>query len=168
MNLGVRVLPDTVCFSGIAMEEIPSDTGGVHQGYFSNVYFTNVWYHTTELGAGDWKNIQPDNSWGVDQASMGEELPRERANGEMTFDISEGAWSNGTLVWDIRWGWAERNPSAGTPPAKSMSTPHDQTFTFDANGTLTVLKFQHSVSRGTNNVIRLYDNNVQGSHVTQE
>ena len=167
MNIEVYVMPETVCFSGIAMEEILSTTG-IHQDYFSNVCFQGVWYHTTDMGAGMWKNIGMDNSWGTDRAWMGAELPRELPNGEMTLNMSEGAWSDGTLVWDITWGWAERNTPKGYPPAKSMSTPYNQTFTFTEDGTLTVLKFTNTVSRGTNNLIRLNGQTVHGSPLTQE
>ena len=37
-----------------------------------------------------------------------------------------------------------------------------------ADGTLTVSKFMHAVSRGTNNVIRLNGHEVLGSPLTQE
>lgn len=167
MDIEVLIMPETVCFSGIAMEEIPS-LDGQHMEYFSNIYFTNIWYHTTDMGAGKWKNIWPDNSWGNDHAWLGEEMPRELANGQMTLDMSEGAWSDGTLVWNITWGWAETNRSTGDPPVKAITTPYNQAFALDAYGTLTVMKFQHAVSRGTNNVIRLDGNVVQGTIVTQE
>ena len=161
MDLEVYVQPETVSFCGIAMEEIPSTTG-IHLGYFSSLYFSDVWYHTTDRGAGDWHNIGWDNSWGTDHAWLGEELPRELPNGEMTFDMSQGSWSEGTLVWNITWGWADHGAESGTLPVKSISLPYNQTFSFDGYGTLTVLKFRHSVSRGTNNVIRLNGDVAQG------
>ena len=132
------------------------------------MYFQDLWYHTTDMGAGTWRNIGWDNSWGTDRAWMGGELPLELPNGEMTLDMSEGAWSDGTLVWDITWGWAEMNTPKGAPPAKSMSISYNQTFTFAEDGTLTVLKFTNTVSRGTNNLIRLNGQEVQGIPLTQE
>ena len=153
MRLQLHVLPDTVSFGGIAMEEVPS-MEGTHQDYFSNVFFQNVWYQTTDMGAGKWKNVWPDNLNGEDDACMGEELPHELANGGMTYDLSEGSWSSGLLVWNITWGWADQGAENGiTAPVKSMSTPYNQTFTFTEEGTLMVSKFQHAVSRGTNNVV---------------
>jgi hypothetical protein len=167
MNLEVYVQPDTVSFSGIAMEEIPSTTG-IHEGYFSNTYFESEWYHTEARGAGNWVNIKDGNLWDTDHAWFAPELPRELPNGVMTFDLSYGTWTNGTMVWNISWGWNEKNTPKGDPPVKSITTPYNQTFTFTEDGTLTVSKFQHSVSRGTNGVIRLNGNTVQGVIVTQE
>ena len=129
---------------------------GTHQDYFSNVFFQNVWYHTTDMGAGNWTNVKPGNLYGKDDVCMGDELPHELANGGMTYDLSEGSWSSGLLVWDITWGWADQGAENGiTAPVKLISTPYNQTFTFTEEGMLTVSKFQHAVSRGTNNVIRL-------------
>ena len=154
MNLQIYVLPETVSFSGIAMEEIPSSSG-THQGYFSNIYFANVWYHTVAMGAGRWTNVHPDNFCGEDRAWMGDELPREMPNGAMTFDMSEGAWHAGEMVWDISWGWADVNKEVGDLPTKAMSFSCNQTFAIDEKGTLTVSKLQKMVSRGTNNVIQI-------------
>ena len=167
MNLQVYVLPDTVAFSGIAMEEIPSSSG-THQGYFSNLYFTNVWYHTVAMGAGRWTNIKPDNYWETDRAWMGDELPHEMPSGHMTYDMSDGSWSDGSLVWDITWGWAERDSTLGDIPVSSIPTKYNQSFAIDREGTLAVSKFQNAVSRGTNNVIRLNGDVVQGIPLTEE
>ena len=166
MDLEIYVLPETVAFDGIAMEEIPS-LEGVHQDYFSNVYFSNIWYHTTEMSAGRWMNVKPNNFWEVDRAWMGDEMPRELPNGDMTYDLSRGEWSDGLLVWNITWGWGELNRSQGDPSVKAVMTPYNQTFTFDEYGTLTVLKFQNIVSRGTNNVIRLNGDIVIGKPLTE-
>ncbi|MBR4258676.1 MAG: hypothetical protein IKQ17_06580, partial [Kiritimatiellae bacterium] len=168
MNLEIFVQPETVSFSGIAMEEIPSTTG-IHEDYFSNIYFESEWYHTEARGAGKWINIKASNLWDTDHAWFAGELPRVLPNGEVTFDMTYGTWTNGTMVWNISWGWADHGAEDGiTAPVKSISTPYNQTFTFTEDGTLTVSKFQHSVSRGTNGVIRLDGNAVQGDMVTQE
>ena len=167
MNLEIYVLPETVAFNGIAMEEIPS-IEGEHSGYFSNIAFSNRWYHTTEMWAGRWINISSDNQWGVDSAWMGDELPRELPNGDMTYDLTKGEWSDGLLVWYITWGWGNLNRNKGDPPIKAMSVRYDQTFSFDEYGLLTVSKFQHTVSRGTNNVIRLNGDIVAGEPLTEE
>lgn len=58
-------------------------------------------------------------------------------------------------------GWRERNAEAEDEPVKSMSVRYDQTFRIGPEGTLSVLKFGHIVSRGTNNVIRLNGNIVK-------
>lgn len=167
MNLQVYVFPDTVAFSGIAMEEVPSQEG-LHQGFFSNVFFSNVWYHTTAMNAGRWIVVSPDNYWGMDRAWMGDELPREMPNGDMTFDQSCGAWTDGLLVWDIPWGWGAPNSVSGTLPVKTMVTHYNQTFSIDEYGTLSVSKFLNVVSRGTNDVIRLNGNAVVGEPLMEE
>jgi hypothetical protein len=77
---------------------------------------------------------------------MGDELPFEQSN---------GTWSNGQIIWSIKWGWGERNNEIGDLPIKSLEDFYNQSFTIDHDGTLTIDKFGHSVSRGTNNVIRL-------------
>ena len=75
----------------------------------------------------------------------------------------------GLPVRNISWGWADQGAENGiTAPVRSITTPYNQTFTFTEDGLLTVSKFQHSVSRGTNGVIRLNGNIVQGVIVTQE
>jgi hypothetical protein len=145
MEFEVYILPESVSFSGISMEEIPS-MEGVHTGYFANPFFKDIWYHTVECGAGIWFNLTPNNSWGNDEAVMGDELPFEQSN---------GTWSNGQIIWSIKWGWGERNNEIGDLPIKSLEDFYNQSFTIDHDGTLTIDKFGHSVSRGTNNVIRL-------------
>ena len=167
MNLRIYVLPETVAFSGISMEEIPS-LEGIHQGYFSNVYFNVVWYHTTEMLAGRWFKIDQNNFWNVDRAWMGGELPRELPDGTMTNDLTMGVWSDGLLVWNINWGWGELTSNQGDSPVKAMTTPYNQTFTFDEYGTLTISKFQNTVSRDTNNVIRLNGSVVVGEPLSEE
>ena len=154
MGLDLYVQPETVSFAGIAMEEIPS-TEGLHQGYFSNVYFADEWYHTTEMHAGRWIPIKPDNLWETDHVMMGGQLPRELSNGEMTYDPNQGQWSAGLLVWDITWGWTTNDCEAGAVPVRSMPVHYNQTFHVTSNGTLTVTKFGNAVSRETNCVFRL-------------
>ena len=167
MNLNVYVLPETVAFNGIAMEEIPS-LEGMYQGYFSNIAFSNLWYHTVARGAGKWYKVTNGNFVFEDKAWMGDEMPRELPNGDMTYDMTRGEWSEGLLVWDITWGWGTLNSTEGDLPAKAMTERYDQTFTFDEYGTLTVSKFQDTVSRGTNNVIRLNGKVVTGLPLTEE
>jgi hypothetical protein len=160
MNLRIYVLPETVSFSGIAMEEIPS-TQGSHTGYFENPYFAKIWYHTEEMWAGRWGNIDYENYWDVDRAWGGDEMPHEKQDGTVTFNLNEGAWRNGDIVWNISWGWAEKDRKPGDSPAKPLATPYNQEFHIDASGTLSVSKFQHTAVRGTNDVFRLNGDVVQ-------
>lgn len=50
----------------------------------------------------------------------------------------------------------------------AMAVRYDQGFSFDEYGTLTVSKFQNTVSRGTNNVIRLNGDIVVGEQLTED
>ena len=161
MDLRIYVLPDYVSFSGISVEEVPS-MEGIHQGYFANLAFSNIWYHTVEMGAGIWANLTPDNYWGTDHAWLGDELPREMPDGTMTYDMSQGAWSDGLLVWEITWGWAASNSENGAVPVKTISSRFDQTFQIDEFGTVEVSKFGHTVVRGTNDVVLLDGIEVNG------
>ena len=167
MNLEIYTLPETVTFNGIAMEEIPS-LEGMPQGYFSNIVFSNVWYHTVARGAGKWYRVNDGNFVFEDKAWMGDEMPRELPNGDTTYDLTRGEWSEGLIVWHIPWGWGERESAQGVPPVKTMKVRYDQTFSFDEYGLLTVSKFQNTVSRGTNNVIRLNGDIVVGDPLTEE
>jgi hypothetical protein len=166
MELEIYILPETVSFTGISMEEVPS-LEGVHVGYFANISFANVWYHTVDRGAGQWVNIKPDNYWATDSAVMGDVLPLEKPNGDITWDLSEGVWSQGELVWYIPWGWRERDAEIGEEPVKVIPVRYNQTFRIDQHGTLSVLKFGHVVSRGTNNVIKLNGNIVPKASLVQ-
>ena len=153
MQFEIYVLPETVSFSGIAMEEIPS-TEGVHRGYYENVYFADDWYHTYDRGAGRWANIGRNNYWGPDMPCTGQEEPRELPDGSMTTNPNEGTWREGLLIWNINWGWAESNRSDGDVHVEAMETPYDQEFRMDEFGTHSITKFQHTVIRGTNGVVR--------------
>jgi hypothetical protein len=167
MNLNIYIYPLTVSFSRISMEEVPSLDGDFN-GYFSNVFFSNVWYHTVQMGAGQWVNIRPDNFRGTDRVWMGDVLPREMSNGEMAFDLHAGAWSSGTLIWKIPWGWQDSDAQIGDIPVKTIKIRYNQVFEIDQFGTLSVSKFGYVVSRGTNNVFRLNGNIVEPEPLTQE
>ncbi len=167
MDLEIYALPETVTFNGIAMEEIPS-LEGMPQGYFSNIAFSNFWYHTVERGAGKWYRVKDNNFVFKDKAWMGDEMPRELPDGEMTYDMTRGEWSEGSLVWHIPWGWGERESAQGDLPVKTVAVRYDQTFVFDEHGTLTVSKFENTVFRGTNNVIHLNGDVVVGVPLTEE
>jgi hypothetical protein len=167
MESQIYILPETVSFSGISMEEIPS-VDGIHEGYFSNSFFSRVWYHTEEMGAGDWTNIKPDNYWATDIAMMGEILPFETTNGDMTYDASMGNWRDGVITWYIQWGWGEFNSEQGDLPLGIIPKRYDQTFSINNEGTLSISKFGHIVSRGTNNVFYLNGTIVDKSNLIKK
>lgn len=154
LKFNTYVMPMHVSFSGIAMEEVPSNEG-FHDGFFANNYFCNEWYHTVEHEAGRWGNVRPDNFCGDDRAYWGSEIPRILPDETMTFNPNEGVWTDGRIVWRINWGWAAINRNFGDIPVKEIATPYNQTFRIDEYGTVSVTKFQCMIIRGTNNVIRM-------------
>jgi hypothetical protein len=116
------------------------------------------WYHTVDKGAGSWSNVKPDNFWDIDQAIMGDHLPLEKSDGSMTWNLLEGFWRDGLMIWHIPWGWRDRNAEPDDLPVKTLKTYYNQTFSITSNGTLSISKFGNTVSRGTNNVIQLNGN----------
>ena len=154
MMFQLFILPLSVSFSEIAVEEIPSNQG-IHTGYFSNPYFAGSWYHTVERGAGRWWDVGYYNVWATDTADWVNALPRCFPDGTVTFNPDEGAWSDGTIVWFINCGWAEKGRRPGDPHVREFAEPNDQMFHIDERGTFTISKFQHLVARGTNTLVHL-------------
>jgi hypothetical protein len=167
MSFELYVLPDTVSFIGIALQEIPS-MEGFRSGFFENNFFSYMWYHTVEMGAGSWGGVGHDNFCGLDCAWKGDVIPLEMSNGEMTMDLTEGRWRDGMLVWYIQWGWARKEVENEEAPVKRIANRYDQSFIIDATGTLSITKFDNTVSRGTNNIIRLNGLVVEGEPLTEE
>ena len=154
MSLELYIEPRTVCFGNIALEEVPTEEGGV-LGYFDNEEFRPYWAHTRERRAGHWKNLGNDNLFLLeDEATMGEELPPMTPDGTLTNDVSFG-WREGAIIWTIPLGWNERGTSGEEDPIKTNAVPEHQTFTITPNGTLAVIKAGFFVARGTNTQIRL-------------
>ena len=154
MSLELYIEPRTVCFGNIALEEVPTEEGGV-LGYFDNEEFSPYWAHTRERRAGHWKNIGNDNLFLLeDEATMGEVLPPMTPDGTLTNDVSFG-WREGAIIWTIPLGWNERGTSCEEEPIKTNAVPEHQTFTITPNGTLAVIKAGFFVARGTNTQIRL-------------
>ena len=154
MTLELYIEPRTVCFGNIALEEVPTEEGGV-MGYFDNEEFMPYWAHTRERRAGHWKNLGNDNLFLLeDEATMGEALPPMTPDGTLTNDVSFG-WREGAIVWTIPLGWNEHGTSGEEDPIKTNAVPERQTFTLTPNGTLAVIKAGFFVARGTNTQIRL-------------
>ncbi|MBO7687500.1 MAG: hypothetical protein J6V72_14000 [Kiritimatiellae bacterium] len=154
MSLELYIEPRTVCFGGIALEEVPTTTGAVG-GYFDNEEFSAMWAHTRERRAGQWQNVGNDNLFILeDEAMMGEVLPPMAPDGTLTNDVSFG-WRDGAIIWTIPLGWNEHGTIGETDPIKTNAVPERQTFIITPNGTLTVVKAGFFVSRGTNTQIRL-------------
>ena len=153
MALELYITPTNVCFGNIALEEVPTTTGEVG-GYFENEEFSAMWAHTRERRAGQWNDIGNDNLFLMeDEAVMGDVLPPMAPDGTLTNEVSFG-WRDGAIIWTIPLGWNERGTSGETEPIKTNAVPEHQTFIITPDGTLSVIKAGHYVSRGTNTQIR--------------
>jgi len=129
---------------------------GTHSGFFSNLYFSDIWYHTVDRGAGDWFAVIGNLKEYEDCPRIAAAIPREMPDGTMTWDTQYG-WGTGDITWHIDWGWGDDTSELGDDPVKTMahSVHYDQHFVMTQDGMLTISKLQNAVSRGTNDVFRL-------------
>ena len=134
LSLELYVIPMTVSFEEIAIQEDPCHTG-THSGYFDQASQQHSWYHDIDNGAGIWHNISTGNYWTVDNPLV---------------SIKPPPWTNGTNVWDIPVGWYFRDPPAAISSVRDIQCDIKQYFTIDSNGTVRVEKFEHWASRTTN------------------
>jgi hypothetical protein len=129
------LLPPTVSFYRVQWMEVPATSNLVQTGYYANTnFFPNPEIHDAAHGAGKWIGTRRwDNLMGFDTATSG----------------VEGAqpWAAGTLTWPIPVVW-----QIGNNAPTNFLQRTDQTFIIDANGNVTVQKYGHTVTRGTNNV----------------
>jgi hypothetical protein len=132
MNMDLYVIPDSVSFQWLAFMEVPSMHSEIG-GYFTNMLFSSVWYHTKELGAGEWFDVKPNNFIITDQASMGDELIKP--------------WYSGYLYWNI--------PICGKRKSDNLivvdgSIQYQQKFEMSNEGCLRVSKLGFWVERRPN------------------
>ena len=158
MKMRMYVYPMHVSFQGIDMVEVPCSVVVPPIGYYNTTNFTGYLSHTLEAGAGYWHHVKSGNYWSEDHASSGERY---------------GPWSGGMLVWNIPIAWNYRydDPSDSWPNGHYASTcrkiggsdaTFQQVFFIDAEGLITIEKFDHVVERGTNDVIFVDDVLVHG------
>ena len=141
MFLDFSLLPSNVSFAGLRVSE-ESSACGTHSGYFSDVSWSDKWYHTPQNGAGRWNTVGSEsNYYAVDEAYIG--------------NCAE-PWSLGILNWEI--------PNVWLPPTNRVVdvTPHKitfkviwQTMSITPDGTVSVSKHGYTVSRSTNDVITI-------------
>ena len=134
MYLSLYVEPMTVNFEGIALQEVPSNTG-THYGYFAQTNQMSNWYHTSQHYAGLWIDVKPGNLWTTDNAAV---------------NIKPPPWSFGTKSWEIPIGWYFREPPRNITCLRQLSTTYQQNFIITVEGTTTVSKHGHWASRSTN------------------
>ena len=141
MFLDFSLLPSTVSFAGLRVSEEPSSYG-THSGYFSDISWSNKWCHTPENGAGSWHTVESEsNYYAFDRAYIG---------------YCPEPWSSGTLNWEIPNVWLPpTNRVTGTEPFKNTFKVIWQNITITPDGTVSVSKHGHTVSRSTNDVVTI-------------
>ena len=150
MNLDLYVLPMTVSFQGIDMVEEPCNVVIPPTGYYASTNFNGELSHTLDAQAGWWNHVKQGNRWTIDNAFANVRYP---------------PWSDGVMRWKIPVAWYQRFADEQYSwPRNSFETlrrriaaseSYLQIFTMTENGTVTISKFGHGISRTTNDVIRL-------------
>ena len=153
MQLEFSVAPFDVSFGYVEVEEVPNEMG-VHLGYFALAYFSNVWYHTSGNGAGNWMHVNADNYVGIDTAAYTGAIPKVYLTG-LDGDGVLG-WYYGYLSWNIPYGWRRLNSSEKVPPYKWFAEGTRQELILEDSGTLTINKLGSWVSRSINDDITYY------------
>ena len=144
MLMDQYVSPFTVSFTETAIEEVPCETG-FHSGYYADSSWSNRWSHTYDNGAGKWVRVNAGNYIVRDRPSCGACPP---------------PWSQGTLIWDIPFGWHSLGgnnmaPTMGTTPNGQFATDTKSTTVITASGMVFVMKLGHWVSRDIYNEVVL-------------
>ena len=144
MKMDQYVAPLTVSFVHIAIEEVPNE-GGSHSGYYDNPCKSNLWSHSYSTGAGKWVKVQGNHLIARDRAKCGSCPP---------------PWSNGSLIWDVPFGWhslteSGEAPPMGTQPQGTFATDVKSTMIITSSGMVFVLKLGHWTSRDIYNEIVL-------------
>lgn len=141
MLLKFSLLPSNVSFAGLRVSEDPS-SHGVHTGYFSDSLWSDKWSHTSENGAGTWHTVDSkSNYYATDRAYIGG---------------CPGPWSSGTLSWEIPNVWLPPIGRGGeNVPFKTTFKVVWQTMSITPDGTVSISKHGHTVSRSTNDVITI-------------
>jgi hypothetical protein len=124
--------PTNVSFYQVKLMEVGEDASNI-TGYF----LTNTPPSHIGNGADVWFSLSQDNSWPIDWDWAG-------------LWGSPPPWSSGGFTWNIPARWKVGNGSTNS------MTGWNQIFSIDANGTVTVQKFGHGVTRTTNDVITTY------------
>ena len=151
MIMDIYILPLSVSFSEIAVEEVPCDIG-VSTGYFSFPAMSGAASHTIPNGAGTWINVREGNYMGEDRPGIHGELLPMTSNGILTNDVSVG-WIEGTLYWPTPFGWNIKGTTGSQPEYGQFATWAAHETWIHSDGSCGIRKFQnYEASRdiGTN------------------
>ena len=134
MRLDLYIEPTTVSFAGLAMEEVPTDIGLGHGGYFDDQTKGGLWSHTQAAGAGHWDVVQTNAYWTTDHPQV----------------ISYAQpWCDGWKEWKIPVGWG----IFGTVKGVIDPDPTTQRFEITEGGDVTIFKYNHSIKRAIDNKV---------------
>lgn len=132
MNIDLWLTPTNVSFYRVEIVEVGAISTNA-TGYFAN---TNVWpawkLDHGLCGAGTWISVKMNNHIASDRANSG---------------ICPPVWADGHFSWPIPGGWRVIGNS------KTNHLPwSDQTFSISSSGAVSVLKFEHGVTRNTSDL----------------
>ena len=138
MSLELYIVPSKVSFYGLSFCEWPQPIGEIlPTGYFTNSVFSEIWYHTKDMGAGEWQVCpMQSNFFMEDKAFCGAGFP--------------GGWSDGTITWKIPVAWGYRDNSSEGYYYKKFGDPYYQIFTINGNGVFRISKLGRWVERAPN------------------
>ena len=160
-----KVLPLTVRFTGIKIEEVPCDEAIPPTGYFiyapTNEYFRT---HTKAAGAGNlWYSVDSQNCLGTDldirdRAGFEYEVYRMMPDGTTTTSTEYGWLGGGSLIWKVPFGWVESGANSASEPIGVFAEDVRQITTITADGDFSVMKLGHTAIRQINGTITLDGN----------
>jgi len=145
MGMRMYLLPNYVCFSGIAVYEVPNDDGwGV--GYFTNQYFRDWLSHTRRIGAGEWCDVGEDNFVATDHPAIEVKIPHVTEDG-LELSISGGPWQYGEIHMPTPMGWNEKGTRGHVVEFKRFAALEMQLMSLLENGQTGVRKYRNEVLR---------------------
>ena len=136
----ISLLPRTVSFGRISVEEIPCETG-FHSGYFSDPSFSNKWGHTIANGAGRWRSVLMNNQINTVD--------------DVTCALCPSPWTNGGLIWNIPMGWNTNGVVMGMAPAKEIPIDIRSVTTILSSGMVIMSKLGHVAVRDIMDLITI-------------
>ena len=158
-----KVLPLTVDFSALDIEEVPCDDEIPPTGYFSYTSPDDFYRsHTSEAGAGKWLPVGSGNYAGEiynarDLAGSGTVLPRRMPDGTETTNTAYG-WLGGSLIWKVPFGWRKQFDKSTTEPVGRFAEGERQIMSITADGDFSVQKLGHEAIRRIDGTITLDGN----------
>jgi hypothetical protein len=142
MYCRVYLAPTNVSFYRVQLMEVATNASGI-TGYYADP--ANSWDPPEDLRdfqANVWFQINEDNSWQHNGQDDGTDYDRA------WWADDNPPWSlGGSLTWNYTAQW-----KIGTGPANRLPASWSQQVILDSEGTITVRKFGHTLTRNTNNI----------------